>query len=166
MCSALCQNLDSKKKLHRGWTKGFRGFQNVLNSPIPKQTRLTRSCHRGHVLDACFAYWPECPAAYDSSRPAQGLLDSGDVFIYLQMLCIVFFFFHSKLCTSLSIPSKMLDAKSPQGMCQRLLNTLCTLSLILHGFGFTVEEMQMAAHGIALWGNKGNTAYFSFFLLS
>lgn len=36
-------------------------------------------------------------------------------------------FFPSKLCTSLSIPSKMLDAKSPQGMCQRLLNTLYTL---------------------------------------
>lgn len=79
--------------------------------------------------------------------------------------------FPSKLCTSPSIPSKMLDAKSPQGTCQRLLNTLCRLSLILHGCGFTVEEMQMEAHGIALWGNKRNTAYFSnagfiFFLLS
>lgn len=70
-------------------------------------------------------------------------------------------FFPSKLCMSPSIPSKTLDAKSPQGMCQRLLNTLCTLSLILHGCGFTVGEMQMAAHGIALWGNKENTAYFS-----
>lgn len=76
------------------------------------------------------------------------------------MLCIIFFL-SSKPCTSLSIPSKILDAKSPQGMCQRLLNTLCTLSLILHGCGFTVGEMQMAAHGIALWGNKGNTEYFS-----
>lgn len=75
--------------------------------------------------------------------------------------CCALFFFPSKLCTSLSIPRKMLDAKSPQGMCQHLLNTLCTLSLILHGCGFTVGEMQMAAHGIALWGNKGNTAYFS-----
>lgn len=55
----------------------------------------------------------------------------------------------------------MLDAKSPQGMCQRLLNTLCTVSLILHGCGFTAGEMQMEAHGIALWGNKGNTAHFS-----
>lgn len=73
----------------------------------------------------------------------------------------VIIFFSSKLCMPLSIPSKMLDAKSPQGMCQRLLNTLCTLLLILHCCGFTVGEMQMAAHGIALWGNKGSTAYFS-----
>lgn len=68
-------------------------------------------------------------------------------------------FFPSKLCMSLSIPSKVLDAKSPQGMCQRLLNTLCTLSLILHGCGFTVGKMQMAAHGIPLWGNKGNCIF-------
>lgn len=69
--------------------------------------------------------------------------------------------FSHKLCIPLSIPSEMLDAKSPQGMCQHLLNTLCTLLLILHCCGFTVGEMQMAAHGIALWGKKGNTAYFS-----
>lgn len=79
-------------------------------------------------------------------------------FIYRYYVII---FFPSKLCTPLSIPSKMLDAKSPQGTCQSLLNTLCTLLLILHCCDSTVGEMQMAAHGIALWGNKGNTAYFS-----
>lgn len=144
------------------------------------------------VLEAFRMYWTvPFPSKHDSPGPATGdmcwmhVLPTGLSVLqrmtapdlpracwtvgtcsFIYRCCALFFFFHSKLCTSLSIPSKMLDAKSPQGMCQRLLNTLCTLSLILHGFGFTVEEMQMAAHGIALWGNKGNTAYFSFFLLS
>lgn len=137
------------------------------SSRCPHANRTHRgdlwSPHRRHVLDTGFTYQSECPAVYDSSRPVQSMIDCGDVFIYLQILCggFVGFFFPRKLCIPLSIPSKMLDAKSPQGMCQHLLNTLCTLLLILHCCGFTVGEMQMAAHGIALWGNKGNTAYFS-----